>query len=108
MALAGFAMAAGDFGAARDAATELRVLPGPGLDLRGNFWLAEAAWWLGMPGGIYTTLLKSVGLVLAVVIVAATVPIALSGLSPKSAQQKPKLSAVIASGAYSLSAIVSG
>ena len=27
--------------------------------------VAEAAWWLGVPGGIYTTLLKSAGLVLA-------------------------------------------
>lgn len=30
-----------------------------------GYAVAEAAWWLGMPGGIYTTLLKSVGLVLA-------------------------------------------
>lgn len=31
-----------------------------------GFAIAEAAWWLGIPGGIYTTILKSVGLVLAV------------------------------------------
>src|SRR5262249_32701389 len=30
---------------------------------------AEAAWWLGAPGGIYTTLLKSAALVLAVLAV---------------------------------------
>ena len=31
-----------------------------------GYAVAEAAWWLGVPGGIYTTLLKSAGLVLAV------------------------------------------
>ena len=31
-----------------------------------GYAVAEGAWWLGVPGGIYTTLLKSVALVLAV------------------------------------------
>ncbi len=31
-----------------------------------GYAVAEASWWLGVPGGIYTTLLKSAGLVLAV------------------------------------------
>ncbi len=31
-----------------------------------GYAVAEASWWLGVPGGIYTTLLKSSGLVLAV------------------------------------------
>ena len=31
-----------------------------------GYAVAEAAWWLGVPGGIYTTLLKSAGLVLTV------------------------------------------
>jgi moderate conductance mechanosensitive channel len=34
-----------------------------------GYAVAEAAWWLGVPGGIYTTLLKGAGLVLAVLAV---------------------------------------
>jgi small-conductance mechanosensitive channel len=34
-----------------------------------GYAVPEAAWWLGVPGGIYTTLLKTVGLVLAVLAV---------------------------------------
>ena len=31
-----------------------------------GYWLPEAAWWLGIPGALYALLLKTVGLVLAV------------------------------------------
>ena len=31
-----------------------------------GYGVAEASWWLGVPGGIYATLLKSVALVLAI------------------------------------------